>query len=101
MTIKYLQRKIKIESEELENPGPVELEYYLLERNEKHSPGLGARKVYGICITRKVSDSCFEEKSVVEVYCSAEKTVKLIRQLADNTVTPASLLYILDDIICS
>ena len=100
MTLKYLKRKVTIGAGELENLCPMDLEYYLLEKSETCSPDLEARKVYGICVSKKVSDLCSEEKSVTEVSCCAETAVSLIQKLADNAVTPVSLLYVLDDIMC-
>lgn len=100
MVIKQLERKTKIENTEdggINNP--IELNYYLIDNLVEYIPELSGKKFYGIGISKKMCDYCFEEKLVKNFSCCKEDTLNVIYSLADNGVTPTSLEYILDDIL--
>lgn len=78
---------------------PIELDYYLVDSNERCIPELWGKRVYGIAISKKIDDNCFEEKAIKNFSCCKESTIKVIYQLADNSVTPISLEHILDDFL--
>jgi len=101
MVSKFLERKVEL----LPNDGtisfksPVELEYYLLESIASDFEELNGKKVYGIEIIKKVDNMLVEEKYVKNFSCCKENTKAVLNKLANNTVTPAGLPFILDDMI--
>lgn len=78
---------------------PIELEYYLLDSRTGYCNNQIGAKVYGIGISKKVSDSCFEEMFVKDFSCCKETAIKTIYQLANHDVTPIGLLDIYQDIL--
>ena len=76
-----------------------ELEYFILisETNDLENDTI--QQTYGIEIAKKVEGVLSESKAFENVFNDIEKTKEFIRVLAENTVTPVSLLYILDDFL--
>ena len=100
MLTKTLERKRKIEKTDNSILDvPIELDYYLIDSLEDYLPELIGKKVYGIGISKKIDNSCFEEKLVKNFSCCKESTLKVIYSLADNGVTPVCLEHILDDFL--
>lgn len=77
----------------------IELEYYLLEsdHNEVHQDE--AKKIYGIEIVKKEGILNVERETILDFSCCMESTRSLLNTLANNTVTPIALPFILDDMI--
>lgn len=102
MISKFLEKRIEIITQEItDDPGnPLELEYYLVEcdlSKEEESNVTG--KGYGIEIIKKKNGDLMESIIMRNIYCSREKSKDFIKKMAENTVTPVSLPYILDDLI--
>lgn len=102
MIRKFLEKKVEIEYDEV-NQNPVnklELEYYLLESEytENESKGGVLYKTYGIEIIKRHNGSK-ERKQFESIFNTREKTKSLVNLLADNTVTPSTLPYVLDDLL--
>ena len=72
---------------------PLELEYFLL-KNEMDFEG-GKITVYGI----EVSKNHEEIKSIIDISSDKNKAQEILHTLAENTVTPISLIDVLEDII--
>jgi hypothetical protein len=100
MHTKRLTTKKKVEKigESGLNP-PIELDYYLIDSKEYYSPELWGKRVYGIAISKKIDDNCFEEKAIKNFSCCKDSTLEVIYRLANNAVTPISLEHILDDFL--
>lgn len=95
MSNKYLERKVKLQKE---NAKQMELEYYLLESNVDSDNDMSFKKVYGIEIVKR-DNKKFEMKAVQTFSHCREKTINVLSKLANNTVTPLDLPFILDDIL--
>ncbi|HHW30565.1 MAG TPA: hypothetical protein GXX20_02655 [Clostridiaceae bacterium] len=78
---------------------PIELEYYLLDSKANYGGKHAGEKVYGIGISKKVSDSCFEEMFVRDFCCCKETAIQAIDHLANHDVTPMGLIDIYEDIL--
>jgi len=78
---------------------PMQLEYYLVESESTEDLKDYTDKVFGIEIIKKVGNTETERELVKNYSHSRQITVNMLNVLAENTVTPVSLLYILDDII--
>jgi len=78
---------------------PIELEYYLLDRRTDYGNTQTGAKVYGIGISKKVSDNCFEETFVKDFSCCKETAIQTIDHLANHDVTPIGLIDIYQDIL--
>lgn len=101
MIEKYLEKKVELGFVETLKgcKNPIELEYYLLESNINDIDELKGKKVYGVEIIKKVNDIRVENNSVQNLFCCKESTKYILNKLANNTVTPVGLPFILDDII--
>ncbi len=101
MLNRSLEKRIELSNnEDLQGrKNSIELEYYLLESTLSDSEELTGKKAYGIEIVKKVSDTDIESKMVKNLLCCRESTRKILDKLADNTVTPVGLPFILDDMI--
>ncbi len=100
MVTKHLKRRLVLDNiDDYMGYCPLELEYYLLESNADYNNDISNERAYGISIVKKVNDKCYEESSVINFSPFAEKTNELIDILADNTVTPISLMPVLDNIL--
>ncbi len=100
MISKFLEKRVEVEMGEdpQQNRNAMELEYYLLEI-ETDAGEQELKKAYGIEILKKQQGIHEEKKKYQDVFCSRERTKNLVEQLAENTVTPVTLPYILDDIL--
>ena len=100
MVSKFLEKRVEVETGEdpQQNRNAMELEYYLLEI-ETDAGEQELKKAYGIEILKKQQGIHEEKKKYQDVFCSRERTKNLVEQLAENTVPPVTLPYILDDIL--
>lgn len=100
MMTKYLEKRLVLEdTEKWGMEFPIELEYYLIESEINYRDDLAGKKVYGIAISKKISESCFEEKIISNFSCSIKMTKKVIEMLAGNYVTPIGLQPVLEDFL--
>ena len=94
-------RRVRLDNEE-----EIKLEYYLI-NSTRSVDGDGKcidgenfvgeeTNVYGIKLVKE--GSTYEEEEIVGVTFDEEEAVDLIKLLADNTVTPISLVEIVDDL---
>jgi len=101
MVSKFLEKKVEIEYDEFHKrpSGTLELEYYLLESEEAKVGDQGIEKTYGVEILKKHNGILNEMKQFENIFNTREQTRGLVELLADNTVTPSTLPYILDDLL--
>lgn len=101
MISKFLEKRVEIEYDGIyQRPGNVlELEYYLLESEDAEIGDRETRKTYGVEIVKKHLGILNERKQFENIFNTWEKTKNLVELLAKNTVTPSSLLYVLDDLL--
>ena len=101
MSNKLLEKEVELlaEGSTVEFKSPMKLEYYLVESNAEDSDELLGQKVYGIEIVKKVDGAGEELGFVKNLSCCREKTEDILNLLANNTVTPVGLSFVLDDII--
>jgi len=95
----------------LENKDEINLKYYLVDRkgegcNEECIQGdnLGVEDdvVYGVKLVKECTkDKSVEEDEISGFTLSIKDAKNFIKKLADNTVTPLSLVNIVDDWITS
>lgn len=100
MLNKHLQRKVELESVDsiVGFKGAIELEYYLIESEIKDHDELTGKKAFGVEIVKK-ADNDIEIKTINNLSCCRENTIKLLDKLATNSVTPISLQCVIDDMI--
>lgn len=98
---RQLEKRIEIlpEVEKGECRNPVTLEYYLIEGEYDEQEELGSIIAYGIEIDKMVREQCEENEIIRNFSCCRDSTEQLILKLADNTVTPVSLRYVIDDML--
>lgn len=77
----------------------MELEYYLLISETDDIETDVIHKTYGVEIVMKVKGLSSESKILENIHTDMERMKKLIGLLADNTVTPVTLPYIVDDLL--
>lgn len=101
MMNKLLEKKVELLPEEdvAGNKSPIKLEYYLLESDLDDMDELSGKKVFGGEIIKKVDGMNDEMKFVRNLSCCIENTKAVIGKLAENTVTPVTLPFILDDLL--
>lgn len=101
MVSKFLEKRVEIEFEGLSKrpENSLELEYYLLESEYTEIGKREMQKSYGIEIVEKHQGILNTRKQFENIFCTREKTKDLVDLLAENTVTPTSLPYILDDLL--
>lgn len=101
MLIKYLENKVELEPIDCLTVAkePVELEYYLIESEINGEEELDGKTVFGIEIVKRVNDIRVESSIIKDVSCLREDTLRILRIMARNTVTPISLPFIIEDII--
>lgn len=101
MLSRFLEKRIEIEEQEiLCNPGNMlELEYYLVESDPVSDNAAVEERGYGIQIVKKESGTTYESIMLKDIHPNRETTEKLVKLLADNTVTPVTLPYIIDDML--
>jgi hypothetical protein len=100
MLSKYLQKKIALDGVECvtEVKGAIELEYYLIESEIENSSEFTGKKAFGIEIIKKVENG-FEVETIKNLSFCKENTIKMLDKLAENTVTPTGLTYVIDDMM--
>lgn len=101
MICKYFEKKIELLPDENDEmlKSPIILEYYLLESKifkEEEFPG---DEVYGIEIIKRASNKNIEIGCIRNFSHNKETAKQMLYKLADNTVTPVGLPFVLDDII--
>ncbi|MBR5156684.1 MAG: hypothetical protein IKW59_02840 [Clostridia bacterium] len=78
-----------------------DLEYYILEKEIKLD-GICVN-TYGVEICKSLKDSDGvvhkEYRKVFDVFCTEKETKEILEKLARNTVTPISLLEVLENLI--
>ncbi|MGI6669393.1 MAG: DUF6514 family protein [Acetivibrionales bacterium] len=101
MVSKFLHRRVEIECSEsgyqVENI--MELEYYLTESVTDSTGTDDIKKTYGVGIKKKQQGVLGESIYFYNVYPSKKKTMSLVELLAEQTVTPSTLAYIMDDLL--
>jgi len=101
MVSKFLEKKVEIEYDEFHQrpSNKLELEYYLLENEEAKVGDQEIVKTYGVEILKKHNGILNEKKQFENIFNTREQTKELVELLSDNTVTPSTLPYILDDLL--
>lgn len=101
MISRFLEKRVEIEPDGFpqRNGNTLELEYYLLESEYAEAGERELLKTYGVEIVKKHQGILNERKQYDNIFNTREKTRNLIALLAENTVTPSSLPYILDDLL--
>lgn len=83
------------------NGGLIQLEYFLLEKENEQIDNI--TKTYGIEIVKKCNhfgETIYTETDQIEcLTCKKEKAQEIINKLISNSVTPISMLYIIDDMM--
>lgn len=98
MLSRFLEKKIEIEVQEI--PGnTLELEYYLTESETACGSEIAGDREYGIQIVKRENGASIESIIFKDVFPVREDMRELIRRMAENTVTPVTLPYIIDDIL--
>lgn len=101
MVSKFLEKRVEIKYDEIYQGlgNSFELEYYLLEKEDNEIGDRETKKIYGIEIVKKNQGILNESKQFQNIFNTRIKTKNLVELLAENTVTPSSLPYILDDLL--
>lgn len=101
MVSKFLHKRVEIEcSESLCQAGNImELEYYLTESMLDCIGNNDIEKTYGVEIKKKQQGVLGESIFFGNVYPCKKKTMSLVELLAEQTVTPSTLAYIMDDLL--
>ncbi len=100
MINKYLERKVEMLPEETTGTASdFELEYYLLESEVNELAELAGKTVYGIEIVKRNGNGSLESELIRNFSCCMENTRDLLTKLAEHTVTPVGLHFILDDMM--
>ena len=101
MISKCLEKKIEIipDGSIIECKNPIELEYYLIESETQDINDVSEEKVYGLEIVKKVKNKKVESSFVRNYSCCKEAARNTLNKLANNSVTPMCLSFVLDDII--
>lgn len=101
MLSRFLEKRIIIEGQEIPgDPGNViELEYYLLESNQDSEKTASQGISYGMQIIKKGCGMANESIMFKDIHPSRKTTEKLVELMAQNTVTPVTLPYIMDDLL--
>lgn len=97
---KLLERKLKLGGDaegKLENQ--TELEYYLTEDEADSDFELAGLTIYGVYVAKKVNSLYVEEEVIRDFSSCPETTRQLIVKLAENSVTPVGLKYVVEDLI--
>lgn len=102
MVKRTLERRLLVDSDgETLLEKPIELEYYLVESHMDNFSLHDGNETYGLSISRRISENCFEEEVVENFSSCLNEARDIIEILAGNSVTPGSLMYVLDDILGS
>lgn len=97
MGSRLLEKRVEVNLED--NRKTFELEYYLIETKIDDIEELKDQTVYGIEIVKKVDNKEVEGQKVKDFSSSIENVKSLINKLADNIVTPVSMMFVIDDIV--
>ncbi|MCX7843255.1 MAG: DUF6514 family protein [Clostridia bacterium] len=102
MINKVLEKKINVVANRdsiYESEISMELEYYLVESEMDKFDELTGKKVYGIEVVKKTDGGITESETVKNFSCCIDSTKSVLAMLADHTVTPVGLAFVLDDIL--
>lgn len=100
MMNKYLERRIELNLEEgAQSNSKIQIEYFLVESEPDQIYGYFFDKIYGIEISKREIDNYAESEIVKNLYNSKEEALRILEVLAENTVTPMGLSFVLDDIM--
>ncbi|HEX9059827.1 MAG TPA: DUF6514 family protein [Clostridia bacterium] len=101
MFSKFLERKVDLmPSEETSHlTSPIKLEYYLLESNSTDSIGSDGNTIYGIEVVKKTGNETLESELVRNLSSCSDSVKSILSKLAQNSVTPVALPFVLDDLI--
>ena len=101
MVSKFLEKKVEVilDGSCQRGENSLELEYYLLESDFAGDEERKSQKEYGIEIVKKHLGMLNERRQFDNIFNTREKTKELIDLLVENTVTPSTLPYILDDLL--
>lgn len=72
--------------------------YYLVEKNKEFEEK-GKIDIYGVKIQKLKENNVIDESIVNDIFIDKHQTINFINYLKDNTVTPISLEYIVEDYI--
>ncbi len=99
MLVRHLKRKVEIKQcEDVDCFKPFDLEYYLLE-SDNDDEQLECTKAYGVEVVKLIEQRPVEKALVKNYTYSKDAACELISLLADNTVTPVSFEFVLDDVL--
>lgn len=98
---KILEKKVKLTPDDkgVEFEKPIELEYYLIESKSDDCDELKGKKVYGFEIVKRILNKESERKLIKNFSCCKKSTKDVLDKLINNTVTPVTLDFIIDDIL--
>jgi hypothetical protein len=101
MLFKFFEKHVEVDRSESDQKSKdrMELDYYLLESESDDSDTQGTKKCYGVEIIKRQNGFEDEKMQYKDIYSNRERAKKLIGLLAEQTVTPSSLSYVLDDLI--
>ncbi|HHW31820.1 MAG TPA: hypothetical protein GXX20_09150 [Clostridiaceae bacterium] len=106
MMSKYLEKKVIVffDGENNKEKDLMELEYYLTESDEFEpdeieSYNLEIDKQYGVEIVKIVNGTMIENKLIKNLTNCRDQALEVLKKLIYNTVTPMSMLPILDDLL--
>lgn len=100
MVSKFFEKYVKIECGESDNMQQnLELEYYLIESSSDGIYDKEICKTYGVEIVKKQKGSDDESRHFDNIFICRDQTKSLLELLAEHTVTPLTLPYILDDML--
>ena len=99
----YIENKIRLFGGNIQWFGRREfiLDYYLLEKDVRIE-GFSLN-TYGIEISKREKtapkQNYTEYRRVYDIFCTKEEAISALKKLCENTVTPVSLLDVLEDMI--
>lgn len=103
MICKFFEKHVVVEGSEhgQKIKNEMELDYYLLESGSEDvdADKQEIQKAYGVEIIKKQIGRPDERKQYKNIFPSRDKAKNLIELLAEQTVTPSTLSYILDDLL--
>lgn len=101
MLSRFLEKRIEIEGQEIpcSSGNVMELEYYLVESDQDFESTATEEKSFGIQIIKKECGVASESIIFRDLHPCRAETEKLVMLMAENTVTPVSLPYIIDDLL--
>jgi hypothetical protein len=101
MRSRFLERRVEVEFDEGvgSKKGAFELEYYLVESEAVDIDPGDEEKVFGFEIVKNICSLEVERECIRNFSSCRANTRDLLGKLADNTVTPVSLPFVLDDLI--